>query len=170
MCKHVGCVGCPMGVPGIQSSHGVAGSTCEANVWAWQHTHQSCRQQCTAVQQQLLASVMRRWMRMTTASHQSTSLRSSIAGSARDRSAMWSAAVAFVASTHHVLELVGETERETAKRHFVRNAGYSCVREDCPTLAGDFMATHGARGRLRACPRRTHHTREHRRLHAPKHR
>ena len=58
MCKHVGCVGCPMGVPGIQSSHGVAGSTCEANVWAWQLTHQSCRQQCTAVQQQLLASVM----------------------------------------------------------------------------------------------------------------
>ena len=107
MCKHVGCVGCPMGVPGIQSSHGVAGSTCEANVWAWQHTHQSCRQQCTAVQQQLLASVMRRWMRMTTASHQSTSLRSSIAGSARDRSAMWSAAVAFVAPTHHVLELGG---------------------------------------------------------------
>ena len=60
---------------------------------------------------------------MTTASHQSTSLRSSIAGSARDRSAMWSAAVAFVASTHHVLELVGETERETAKRAFCAKRG-----------------------------------------------
>ena len=33
MCEHVGCVGCPVGVPGIRSCHGVAGSTCEANVW-----------------------------------------------------------------------------------------------------------------------------------------
>ena len=155
---------------GYDRAMGWQGARARRMCGTWQSTHQSCRQLCTTVQQQLLVSVMCRWMRMTTASHQSTSLRSSIAGSARDRSAMWSAAVAFVAPTHHVLELVGETERETAKRHFVRNAGYSCVREVCPTLAGDFMATHGARGRLRACPRRTHHTREHRRLHAPKHR
>ena len=91
-------------------------------------------------------------MRMTTASHQSTSLRSSIAGSARDRSTMWSAAVAFVAPTHHVARTCGETERETAKRHLRRNAGYSCVREGCPTPAGDLMATHDARGRSTSLP------------------
>ena len=33
MCEHVGCVGCPVGVPGIRSCHGVAGSTCGAKVW-----------------------------------------------------------------------------------------------------------------------------------------
>ena len=75
------------------------------------------------VQQQLLVSVMCRWMRMTTASHQSASLRSSIARSARSRSTMWSAAVAFVAPTHHVARTCGETERETAKRHLRAKRG-----------------------------------------------
>ena len=108
---------------GYDRAMGWQGARARRMCGTWQSTHQSCRQLCTTVQQQLFVSVMCRWMRMTTASHQSASLRSSIARSARSRSTMWSAAVAFVAPTHHVARTCGETERETAKRHLRAKRG-----------------------------------------------
>ena len=51
-----------------------------------------------------------------------------------------------------LLELVAKRNAKRRNGIFVRNAGYSCVREGCPTPAGDLMATHDARGRSTSLP------------------